>query len=166
MSTIAFGILTTKREKLNSIGMLANGEPPVSKYVDALAALVPAEVLALHAFIIALTTSTEKDVTKIIAKDQLEFAFYVCTALSILMYVLSRMKEWDWKLDVIRALVPAASFVAWTMIQRTTAFDAAFPEMDLIWRSVVAAILAVVLGLVVAQLAKAANENTAAPGEG
>ena len=45
------------------------------------------------------------------------------------------------KLDIARVLIPPLAFVGWTMLQRTTAFDAAFPSMMSTQRTVVALFL-------------------------
>jgi hypothetical protein len=167
----------------------------VDRYVEALAALIPAEVLTLHAFTLSMTTrivnpesktadhianalsapgaSVPADatavaeaiknatVTVISAPDTLHVAFWALVVFSLLLYLVPRgygawkaspdtLSGWHWyrvmnAADWIRAAIPPLSFVAWTMLQRTTAFDAAFPDMSQPDRSVSGMFLAVVL---------------------
>ena len=65
MSTIAYAQFTTRREAA-APGTSTSASPPgVKTYVDALAALVPAEVLTLHALILSVTTKVDGNVTQI-----------------------------------------------------------------------------------------------------
>ena len=61
MSTWAYAALTTKRINSPSGTSTSTSPPGMSTYIDAVAALVPAEVLALHATIFSLTTKTDLD---------------------------------------------------------------------------------------------------------
>jgi len=63
MSTIAYGALTRKREEAEPGKSDAVEPPGVTSYVDALSALVPAEVLALHAALLTVTTTTVENQT-------------------------------------------------------------------------------------------------------
>jgi hypothetical protein len=175
----------------------------MDRYVEALAALIPAEVLTLHAFTLSMTTrivnpesktadhianalsapgaSAPTDaaavaeavknatVTVISAPDTLRVAFWALVVFSLLLYLVPRgyaarkaspdsLSGWHWyramsAADWIRAAIPPLSFVAWTMLQRTTAFDAAFPGMSQPDRSVSGMFLAVVLIAVAAWVA-------------
>lgn len=58
MSTLAYASLTRRREQAPRGESMRNAPPGVNSYVDALAALVPAEVLSVHALILAVTTET------------------------------------------------------------------------------------------------------------
>ena len=160
MSTLAYAALTTKREQA-APGTSTSGSPPgVSKYIDALAALVPAEVLTLHAVILSFTTSTKGSTTTITAPGTLAGAFYGLVGLSILLYVAPRFGRLD-RLDFFRAAIPPIAFVAWTMLQRATAFDAVAPGLDPAPRSVIALFVAVLLGLAAAALAHVADQKPA-----
>src|SRR5437762_8580560 len=76
VSTLLYGAVTRKREEAES-GKSTNEKPPgLSTYVDALAALVPAEVLALHAVVISRSTTTVQGATTITAPEQLRFWFW------------------------------------------------------------------------------------------
>jgi hypothetical protein len=193
MSTIAFAQLTTKREEAAPGTSATTSSPGIKSYVDAFAALVPTEVLTLHALIVAATTKTSAvestvatpvtaasvagaatspgaptnslGTTTTILPDgvgALTTAFWVLLALSIVLYVVPRYfgGKWD-KFDVIRASIAPLAFVGWTMLQRATAFDAAFPNMGSIDRTVYALILGAVLGGITVALASKADTKPA-----
>jgi uncharacterized membrane protein len=133
----------------------------VSTYVDALAALVPAEVLTLHAVILTFTTKTDAGATSITDKETLAYAFYGLIALAVLLYVVGRLiaKKWD-RLDYLRVIIPPLAFVGWTMLQRATAFDAVAPSnLREAGRMVIALFLGVLLGLLAAGLAYKADQK-------
>jgi hypothetical protein len=164
MSTLAYAALTTRRDFATRGTSATSAAPGVQTYVDALAALVPTEALALHAAIISGTTKIKDGVTTISAPDVLNAAFWGLIAASMLLYVLSRLraKTLD-KLDCVRALIPACAFVGWMMLQRVTAFDVAFPTFAALdegaARSVAGLFLAVVLGGAAAMLAYKADQK-------
>jgi hypothetical protein len=135
--------------------------PGVNSYVDALAALVPAEVLTVHALILTVTTETSTDAgttTTITAPDELRVAFYGLLVLSVILYLVPKLRSWD-RLDYARALIPPAAFVAWTMLQRATAFDAVMPSLSDAFRTIIALFAAVLLGLAAASLAGQADNQ-------
>ncbi len=128
MSTMAYGFLTTRRKQVKSGNSDSDDGQGVTRYVDAVAALVPAEVLTIHAIVLAGTTTVGIDVegnsvTTITDPQTLKIAFFCLLAFSALLYLGSRWKKWG-KGDFIRTFIAPAAFVAWTMLQRTTAFDA------------------------------------------
>lgn len=160
MSILLYARLTTLREE-NPPGTTTNLNPPGLKtYVDTLAALVPSEVLALHATILTVTTKTENAETTITEPGTLNFAFWGLVALSLVMYAGVRWitRKWD-RLDWFRMCIPPLAFVGWTMLQRATAFDAVFPGASSAARTVFALFLAVVLGLVAWALAYQADQK-------
>ena len=65
--------------------------------------------------------------------------------------------------DILRALVPPAAFVLWAMLQPTSVFDGAWPDLDADIRWVVALFGAVALGAVASWLAGTADAQ--APGD-
>ena len=161
MSTLAYAKFTSKRDEATANESTSTEPPGVSTYVDALAALVPAEVLTLHAVILTVTTKTEGSVTSIIDGSTLSYAFYGLIVLAVVLYVGARLldKKWD-KLDYLRVLIPPLSFVGWTMMQRATAFDAVAPAtLGEAARTVIALFLGVLLGLAATALAYKADQN-------
>jgi hypothetical protein len=86
--------------------------------------------------------------------------FYSLFALAILLYVAARLKDGKWdEWDYARMLIPGLAFVGWTMLQRTTAFDAAWPEVSPSARTSIALIGAIVLGVIVSALAYKADQK-------
>lgn len=171
MSTVAYAQLTNVREAATPGTSTTTGTPGLKNYVDAFAALVPAEVLTLHALIISRTAESSrvpvapgskemKTVTTILpaAADTLELAFWGLVILSILLYVAPRYAggKWD-KFDWIRVAIAPVAFFGWTRLQQATAFDAAFPKMDPFARAVAALFLGAILGGVTAMLAMKAD---------
>ena len=81
MSTLLYGAMQRKRKDATP-GTSKSGQPPgVNTYLDALAALVPAEMLALHTFLLGLFTKTsetgEGTVTVITDQSALMWTFGV-----------------------------------------------------------------------------------------
>jgi len=162
MSTLAYAALTTRRI-LAAPGTSTSTSPPgVTSYMDAVAALVPAEVLTLHAVILSVTTTTDatggKPVTEIDDLVALQWAFWGMIVLSVVLYVVPRFRTRE-KLDLARAAIPPASFVVWTMLQRATAFDAVDPTLPAGRRTVIAVFAAVILGLAATTLAGKADQK-------
>jgi hypothetical protein len=159
MSTLAYAEFTTKREEAAPGSSSSQNPPGVSTYVDALSALVPAEVLTLHALILSATTKVDNATTVISEPQTLRWAFVGLVVMSIVLYVAPRFSKWD-RLDYLRAAIPPLAFLAWTMLQRSTAFDAVAPALKDAPRTVTGLFLGVVLGLVAAALANKADQKT------
>ena len=152
MSTLVYAALTGRR--IATARAAAPGEAPgIGQFVDAVTALVPAEVLSVHAVILTFTTETTDGVTRITEPGILTAAFFALIGLSVFLYAFGRWKTWA-RLDWARIFIPPLAFVAWTMLQRSTAFDAVLPLMRMAPRLLVAVIGAVVLGVVASVLAK------------
>jgi hypothetical protein len=164
VSTLAYATLTEKRKTATPGKSRSSESPGVGTWVDALAALVPAEVLAVHGILLATMTTTVQaqngdPITTITNSATLAFVFYTLVGLAMLLYVGARImaKKWD-QLDYARMCIPGLAFVGWTMLQKTTAFDAAWPKVTPATRTAVALIGAVVLGLVASMLAYQADK--------
>lgn len=162
----------------------ADGPPSpstTSGYVEALAALIPAEVMTLHALVLTATThivasSTDAPgATTISDVPTLRAAFWGLAALSLLLYLVPRLYAawkagvaektgWQAQMDIAdwaRAFIPPLAFTAWTMLQRVTAFDAAFPGCTESQRTVAGLFLAAILIACASWLAfKPANRAT------
>ncbi len=163
MSTLAYAALTNRRILAEPGTSTSKSPPGVTSYVDAVAALVPAEVLTLHAVIVSVTTTTEATagqppVTTIEDLVALQWAFWGMVVLSVVLYVVPRFRTRE-KLDFARAAIPPASFVVWTMLQRATAFDAVCPTLTAGRRTVIAVFAAVILGLAATTLAGKADQK-------
>jgi hypothetical protein len=161
MSTLAYAALTTKREQSTPGTSSSDSPPGVRSYIDALAALVPAEVLTLHGVILSFTTGKDQagsSITRITEPTTLLWAFFGLLILSAVLYVVPRFHRWD-RLDYFRVIIPPAGFLAWTMLQRSTAFDAVLPQLGLAARTVIALFIAVLLGILAAALAYSADQK-------
>jgi hypothetical protein len=130
VSTIAYAAMTTRRDASKPGTSTSASAPGVGTYVDALAALVPAEVLSLHAAVLSFTTETATDAAgkatvRITEPATLAGVFYALIVLTVLIYVVGRVKDGEWdRWDFARMLIPPLAFVGWTMLQKATAFDA------------------------------------------
>src|SRR5437868_15448272 len=126
MSTFAYAALTAKRQKARSQTSTTTAAPGLKTYVDVLAALVPAEVLAAHAAVLSFTTKKQtaqgKTQTTITDATSLKIAFWGLIAASVVLYVLGHAAKWK-PADFLRVAIPPLAFVGWCMAQRTTAFD-------------------------------------------
>ena len=171
MSTIAYAQLTNVRDSSPPGASTSTHSPGIRTYVDAFAALVPAEVLTLHALVIAVVTETSQkasagDASEIVtailpqAIATLQIAFWALILMSMALYAVPRYFGGKWnKFDWIRITVSPLAFLGWTMLQRTTAFDAAFPEIETIPRTVSALFLGAALGAITAGLALQADKK-------
>jgi hypothetical protein len=174
MSTLAYSALTNKRVEAEPGTSDAESPPGMGSYVDALTALVPAEVLAAQAAIIPLTTTTTQDadgqnVSTITEPGTLKGVFAALIVLSIGLYVAGRWsarasgEPWWTRLDYARVLIPPLAYVGWTMLQKTTAFDAVLPDVAEAPRYAIAIIGAVVLGAAATLLAYKADQTPPPP---
>lgn len=180
MSTLAYAQLTNAREAAPPGTSMSTGKPGIQTYMDAFAALVPAEVLTLHALVISVTTEIPKAAgagaaaaastasaasaaaARIIpeAVATLTYSFWGLVAASAALYAAPRLMGGHWdRLDWLRMLIAPLAFVGWTMLQRTTAFDAAFPDLQQAPRTVMALFLGATLGAITAALAQQADKK-------
>ena len=167
MSTLMYAAVTTKRLQAPSGESTTTAKPGLSTYVDAMAALVPAEVLAAHAVIISFATSSTgnagHEITKIDNRGALQVSFYALMAISAGLFLGTRIfsaKSMQPE-DYLRALVPPAAFVLWTMLQKATAFDAIAPSFTSSSRSIYAILLAIVVGGLAKALGVSADKKAA-----
>jgi hypothetical protein len=143
-------------------------KPPGTKpYVDTIAALVPAEVLGVWAAIVLPNTTTttgegEQATTTISDAGLMKGSFLALLVVSAVLYAAGRFRDAKWeKADLVRILIPPASFAVWMLLQRPSTFDA----LELDWssgqRDVVGAIAALVIAGVASALAYKANKDPA-----
>lgn len=167
MSIIAFANLTSKREQSEEGTSTSKNPPGVRRYVDAFAALVPAEVLTAHAVILGVCTETKVENGQSVVRittdgaEALRVTFWALLVVSVGLYVISRWAtkaKWDgW--DLVRAAIPPLAFVGWMMLQKSTAFDAVAPGMKEAMRITVAVLGSVVLSAVTVMMAGKADEK-------
>jgi hypothetical protein len=164
MSAFLYGQLTARRE-VSAAGKSVSTAPPGMKtYIDALVALVPAEVLAAAAvFSTAFTNSTQDTahMATVVStdKDSLKLAFFGLVILAPALYLLGHTKGFTnlsslERTDAVRMLIPSAAFIAWAMAQRPSPlFDAAVSISDghkllvIVFGSVILGAIAQILGI-------------------
>jgi hypothetical protein len=148
------------------------GQPGTKTYVDAMAALVPAEVLALYAVIMQVASVTKEvdgqSETVITHDGTVVGLFLALVVLSSALYLLGRKPLAGAnavapdKFDAARALIPPCAFVVWTLLTPSSAIDAMGWHLDPVARIGGSAILAIVLGVAAAALG--AQADRANPG--
>jgi hypothetical protein len=117
---------------------------------------------------LSATTKISGASTTISEPKTLAGAFIGLAAVAVGLYAVPRLiaKKWD-RLDLFRVLIPPLSFAGWTMLQRSTAFDAVLEVCQRTMadgaRTVVALFLAVVLAGVASALAYQADQKPPAP---
>lgn len=181
MSTVAFGALTTRREKSDSGTSKSTQPPGLNSYIDILAALVPAEVLAIHAIIIAAVTTTNgKGQTQITEPATLRLGFWLLTGLAVVLFVVGRRPSpapadvrqqpgapsWqhlEWQ-DVLRGLIAALAFIGWTMLEPTSAWNVIDAGMPTGTRTLIALVGAVFLAALTKALASH-SDNKLSPAQ-
>jgi uncharacterized membrane protein len=163
LSTVLYGSLTRKRIEAPP-GLSATESPPgLGTYVDAMAALVPAEVLAAHAAIMAVATDTRSDggdtsQVVITSSSALVVAFWGLLVTSIALYFVGRQAIPN-GLDWLRAAIPPFAFTAWMLLQKPTAIDVVFGDLDDdALRYTIAVLLAVALTGLATWLARRADQ--------
>jgi hypothetical protein len=188
MSTLLYQAVTLRREQSPTpeqerAAARAAGEPDAEKkkpgeFLDVVAALVPAEIIAVHALILgAMSTKTEDAdgaITTKLDPGQAALQRWSWIGLVIaaaVLYVVphavssaraGRRPLVD-RLDLVRMLIPAAAFWIWTMIQKGTLFDAVFSDLSTPARAVVGGFAGLLLVAIAKLLSYAADE--AEPGQ-
>jgi hypothetical protein len=157
MSTYAYGAITRMRRAAPAKKSTNEKPPGTGTYIDALAALVPAEVLAAHAIILTFTTKTDAGQTTVTEAAPLRAAFWALMCVAALIYALGRRGAWD-RWDFARLLIPPLAFAGWTMLGKATAFDAVAPGWSSGTRQTYALLGAVVLTAVGAALGMKADQ--------
>lgn len=169
MSTLLYGLNSSKRAAA-APGESEKAKPPGTKsYLDTIAALVPAEVLAVWAgVVLPNTTKTSGDgenvTTTISDAGVMRWAFFALLATSIILYIFARLRDAKWdKGDYIRMLIPPASFAVWMLLQRPSVFDLIWKNLSSGGRDVLGAIAAVLLAGLASALAYKLNDEPAKP---
>jgi hypothetical protein len=130
MSSVAAGALARKRAEAPQGKSKVEAHPGLKTYVDTLAALVPAEVLALHAALFAALTEKTGDRVVITERAWLEFSFYALIVFSVIFYLAGYQKRRFNAWVLVEGLIPPAAFVLWSMAQQTSAVNAAWDLSD------------------------------------
>ncbi len=138
MSSILYGRLTKTVESTPAL-QLTEAEPTpaerLAAFAQKVAALVPAEVLTVHAIVLAYATSSDDDGSTIVEKpDLLKATFVVLLITAAILYAIGRYGPPAWKpVDWLRMILPAIAFAAWTMLTGTSAATPWFEDIDRGW---------------------------------
>jgi hypothetical protein len=98
-------------------------------------------------------------VTTITEPGTLVFVFWALIVVAIALYAAGHgLKNWA-RLDYVRMLIPPTAFVLWTMLQRSTAFDAVGSGLTDAPRTAIAVIGAILLGTLATTLSRKADEQ-------
>lgn len=170
MSSFVYGVVTAKRAAAPAGQSQTSAAPAMGIYVDTLAALVPAEALALYAGIVLPNVTSTVSVhgrtaTVISDPSLLGWSCAGLLALSAGLYILGRYKTgarrniWD----VLRALIPPAAFTAWMLVQNPGVFDVWWPGSTMAGHVVIAAFTAVVIGVLASVLGYQVDQVAPAP---
>jgi hypothetical protein len=161
MSSIAYGILNANRARASAGKSQAEAAPAMKTYVDTLAALVPAEALALYAGVVVPNVTGSysvhgRDSTVISDPGLLGWSCAALLVLSAVLYAVGRIQKnvrltrWD----AAKCLIPPTAFAAWMLVQAPGVWDTWWPALHPADRVVIAAFAAVALGIVTTVLGK------------
>lgn len=117
----------------------AGGAVPLAgqdnKLIEGLVALIPADILALHALVLAATTKTvpgdgspaSPAAVQVIGRSALQWSLPTLAGLAVALFVLGHLKasetpafKWE-TLDFLRMFLPALAFMAWALLTGTSA---------------------------------------------
>ncbi len=123
MSAFAYGriVRTRRAQAAANISMDAQTEA-TGKLVDSVAALVPSEILAAHAYLVAKWTKTDdQGTTSIVDAGALEASLVGLVVLTFIAYLIGRgFANWQ-PADLIRLFLPPLAFLAWAALLGTSA---------------------------------------------
>lgn len=173
MGSFVYGFVTAQRVVAPPGKSQATAAPAMTTYLDTLAALVPAEALALYAGVVVPNVTsavpvTGKTGTVISDPALLSWSCAGLLALSAGLYIVGRMREkltlslWD----IPRALIPLAAFTCWMLVQNPGVFDVWWPGSSMAGRVVIAAFTAIMLGVLAKALGYQADQAVAMPAAG
>lgn len=156
MSAFAYGRITSRRTSIAPAALLAadhaSGQDE-NKLIAALAGLVPVEIIAAHALVLAATTTTDKaGTTTITSSGPLQASLLVLVAAAVVVFLLGRGLA-DWKgVDFVRLAIPPTAFLVWTALIGTSALTPWLGSFDHAAVTVVAVGVGVILVAVSARV--------------
>jgi hypothetical protein len=124
MSALLYGYMVRQRRTKAKLAALESASPEVAqenKLATSVAALFPADVLTVHAFILSKATTTDADGNTTITNAALlrESLLWLLLG-TIVVYVIGRgLSKWS-PTDVVRLLIPPIAFVVWAAVLGTT----------------------------------------------
>ncbi|MGH2464908.1 MAG: hypothetical protein ACRDGI_05565 [Candidatus Limnocylindrales bacterium] len=156
MSALAYGRLVRDGAAADRDRGLApkDGDSNENKLVTAVAGLVPVEVIAGHALILAATTSTDQaGTTTITQAAPLQWSLVGLVVVTVVLYLIGRgLKQWT-AIDDVRLVIPPLAFVIWTALIGSSALSPWIKDLAHAWVTVVAVLVGIVLVVVSAKAA-------------
>lgn len=131
MAAFAYGMIIRKqKDLLTSVRgderemKQAEERADENKLVTAVAAIIPTEIIAMHALVLSKTTVTGEDGSTTITKPAvLKWSLLVLMALAVLSYIIGRgLKHWGPR-DFARTAIPPVAVLVWTGIIGTSALS-------------------------------------------
>jgi hypothetical protein len=110
---------TTRVAEENAPALRQAGEPPQQAVALAqrIAALIPADILAIHAIVLAIATEKANDGTTTVTNASLlKWSFPLLASLGILLYAIGKLPNWSWSSDAVRMIIPVGAYFAWTLL--------------------------------------------------
>jgi len=162
VSAYLYGRLTGTVEASAGLkrGADADPETPEQKMAaiaQKLAALIPAEILIIHAAVLAGATKLDVDGSTTVTKPEvLKWSLPVLAALAFVLFLIGRLPKWE-SADYIRMLIPSSAFVVWTLITGTSAATPWLENKDNLWLVLFGGSFALILLAVADRLIPKAN---------
>jgi hypothetical protein len=151
VSAYVYARLTKRVEaNLSTLGLTAEGEAPTpeqkaAELAQKVAALVPADILVLHAIVLASATTLGDDGSTTVTKPGLlKWTLPIGAALCVALYLIGKLPAWSGLSDFGRMLIPAAAFFSWTLLTGTSAATPWFANTDRGWLFLIGGVIAVI----------------------
>jgi hypothetical protein len=151
MSTYLYGRMTRTATETQEWRLTAAGDAdtPVQKaaaLAQKLAALVPAEVLIIHAAVLAGATKLEENGSTTVTKPEvLKWSLPILAAVCAGLYIIGRLPTWEKPWDFVRMMIGPTAFFAWTLLTGTSAATPWFSGIDNLWLILIGGAIGVLL---------------------
>lgn len=138
VSAYLYGRLTRTVEdddrlKRSALSEAETPEEKMAAIAQKLAALVPADILIIHAAILAGATELAEDgSTAVTRPDVLKWSLPILAGAAVALFLIGRLPKWE-DADYVRMLIPAAAFATWTLLTGTSAATPWFEGTDHLW---------------------------------
>lgn len=139
-------------------------------YVDALAAIIPAEALVFYSVALPLATNVVKvdqqETLTIQSQSAVQAVLVFSVLLSLAFFLFGRgITDWE-RLDYLRAALPPIAAMLWLVLQNPSTMFLVFNQLDEALSRVVALFLAAVVGGLAAKLGIEAQNKVPKKTEG
>jgi len=133
MSAFVYGRMMARHaraeQRWRELGVDGQAGKPAPKapdpFITSVAALIPADIIAAHAFVLTQTTRTdEAGATTITDPTLLQWSLIGLLGATVVVYLLGRgINGWVPPADLVRLTIPALAFLAWTALIGTSALS-------------------------------------------